>query len=98
SAEHVTAVVEGNMVTLTPEENWYGETVVTVMAHDLAFPNDAAQTSFTLTVNSDGTEPTPPPAEETPDEQPESDSSGGSLGFLGLALLGLLATGCRKQR
>ncbi|GIU15991.1 S8 family serine peptidase [Shewanella sp. MBTL60-007] len=97
SAEHVTAVVEGSMVTLTPDADWHGDTTVTVTAHDLAFPNDAVQTSFTLTVNSDGTEPTPPPAEETPDvEEQDTDSSGGSLGFLGLALLGLFAAGRRK--
>ncbi|WP_310654039.1 S8 family serine peptidase [Shewanella fidelis] len=99
SADHVTATVEGNMVTLTPETDWYGETVVSVTAHDLAFPNDAVTTSFKLMVNSDGVEPTPPPTTTTPDVvEPESDSSGGSLGFLSLALLGLLAAGRRKQQ
>ncbi len=96
TGEHFSAKVTGTQVTLTPETDWHGETTVTVMAHDLAFPNDAAQTSFKLTVNSNGVEPTPPaPDVSTP--EPETDSnSGGSLGFLGLMLLSLIATGRRK--
>lgn len=95
SGDNITAAVEGNKVTITPDENWYGETMVTVTVtvHDMPPPNDKASTSFMLTVNSDGVEPTPPapPAEPTP--EPKSDS--GSLGFLSLTMLALL--GLRRK-
>ncbi|MBY6187208.1 S8 family serine peptidase [Marinobacter hydrocarbonoclasticus] len=54
SGDNVTATVDGNMVTLTPDAFWHGETMVTVTAYDMAFPNDAASTEFMLTVVSDG--------------------------------------------
>ncbi|MFD1099513.1 S8 family serine peptidase [Shewanella litorisediminis] len=90
--EHISAKVDGDVVTITPDANWYGETQVTITVHDMAYPNDKASTSFTLTVVSDGVEPTPPPT-PTP---PASSDGGGSLGFLSLALLGLLGLGRRK--
>ena len=93
SGEHITATVDGDSFSITPEKDWYGETMVTVTVHDMAYPSDAASTSFMLTVNSDGVEPTPP-APETPAQGDDSDS-GGSLGFLALGLLGLIA-GRRK--
>ncbi|WP_281213194.1 S8 family serine peptidase [Shewanella insulae] len=93
SGEHITATVDGDSFSITPDADWYGETLVTVTVHDMAYPSDAASTSFMLTVNSDGVEPTPP-APETPEQGGDSDS-GGSLGFLALGLLGLIA-GRRK--
>ncbi|MEZ9593007.1 S8 family serine peptidase [Shewanella sp. 10N.261.52.F9] len=96
SGDNITATITGDSFAITPDSDWNGTTEVTVTVHDMAYPSDQASTRFMLTVNSDGVDPTPPPA-ETPDEQPESDSSGGSLGFLGLALLGLLAGKRRKQ-
>ncbi|MCG9714319.1 S8 family serine peptidase [Shewanella insulae] len=93
SGEHITATVDGDSFSITPDADWYGETLVTVTVHDMAYPSDAASTSFMLTVNSDGVEPTPP-TPETPDQGGDSDS-GGSLGFLALGLLGLIA-GRRK--
>lgn len=98
SGENITATINGDSFAITPDNDWHGTTEVTVTVHDMAYPSDQASTRFMLTVNSDGVEPTPPPAEESPDEQPESDSSGGSLGFLALALLGVLAAGRRKYQ
>ncbi|GIU33676.1 serine protease [Shewanella schlegeliana] len=96
SGENVTANIDGLKFSLVPDSDWHGTTEVTVTVHDMAYPSDQASTRFMLTVNSDGIEPTPPPAEETPDEQPKSDS-GGSLGFLALTLLGLIVAGRRKR-
>lgn len=95
SGENMTATINGDSFAITPNNDWHGMTEVTVTVHDMAYPSDQASTSFMLTVNSDGIEPTPP-AEETPEEQPESNSGGGSLGFLALALLGVVAAGRRK--
>ena len=89
-------MVTGETFAITPDADWHGMTEVTVTVHDMAYPSDQGSTSFMLTVNSDGVEPTPPPAEEAPVEEESNDSSGGSLGFLALALLGLLA-GSRKK-
>ena len=96
TGDNITAVVTGETFAITPDADWHGMTEVTVTVHDMAYPSDQASTSFMLTVNSDGVEPTPPPAEEAPVEEESNDSSGGSLGFLALALLGLLA-GSRKK-
>ncbi|WP_394131813.1 S8 family serine peptidase [Shewanella maritima] len=95
SGENITATVEGDSFTITPDADWHGMTEVTVTVHDMAYPSDQASTSFMLTVNSDGVEPVVP-ATPDPEPEPESDSSGGSLGFLALTLLGLLAGGRRK--
>ncbi|WP_283104797.1 S8 family peptidase [Shewanella marisflavi] len=92
SGDNISATTEGDTVVITPTKDWYGETMVTVTVHDMAYPSDADSTSFMLTVNSDGVEPAPAP--EVPEESNDSDS-GGSLGFLALGLLGLLA-GRRK--
>ncbi|MBT1444852.1 S8 family serine peptidase [Shewanella sp. JM162201] len=54
SGEHISAVVDGTKVTLTPDAFWFGETEVTVTASDTVFPNDAVSQRFTLTVESDG--------------------------------------------
>ncbi|WP_421420033.1 S8 family serine peptidase (plasmid) [Pseudoalteromonas lipolytica] len=56
--KHVTAQIHGHesgaQFDLIPEENWYGETLVTVTVADNAFPNDAMSSTFMLTVSSDG--------------------------------------------
>lgn len=100
TGDNITAVVNGHTsgstFNITPTADFWGETMVTVTVSDNLFPNDKSSTSFMLTVNSDGVEPTPP-APETPIEPTEPESeSGGSLGFLGLALLGLVAISRRK--
>ena len=94
TGENMSATVDGVNFSITPDTDWHGVTEVTVTVHDMAYPSDAASTTFTLTVNSDGVESTPPSPEPEP-EAPKSDS-GGSLGFLGLLALGLLAGSRRK--
>jgi subtilisin family serine protease len=96
TGENISVVITDETFAITPDADWHGTTEVTVTVHDMAYPSDQASTSFMLTVNSDGVEPTPPA--ETPDEEVEDESndSGGSLGFLALALLGLLG-GARKK-
>ncbi|WP_269373904.1 S8 family peptidase [Shewanella colwelliana] len=113
AGDNITAVVEGDSITITPDADWFGETMVSVTVHDMAYPSDAASTSFMLTVSSDGIEngctdssatnydanantddgsctfPAPPVEDNT-------SSSGGSLGWLALGLLGLFAGGRRK--
>lgn len=95
SGDNIISVISGNTFSITPDANWHGETEVTVTVHDLAYPSDQASTSFMLTVNSDGVEPTPPEP-EAPVEEESNDSSGGSLGFLAIALLGLFAASRKK--
>ncbi|QYJ89346.1 S8 family serine peptidase [Shewanella halotolerans] len=92
TGEHITAEVQGNSFTLIPEANFHGDTLVTVTVRDNEHSGDAASTSFMLTVESDGIEPTPPPQPEV--VQPES-SSGGALG---LGLLGLLPLALLRRR
>ncbi len=102
TGDNITAVINGHTsgssFDLTPDADFHGETTITVTVSDNIYPNDAATTSFTLTVASDGVEPAPEPETpepETPEpETPESDS-GGSLGFFALLALGLLARGRR---
>ncbi|WP_283102744.1 S8 family serine peptidase [Shewanella abyssi] len=96
SGDNVSIEIDGMSLNITPSTDWHGETEIIVTVMDSANNNDQASTSFMLTVNSDGVEPTPPPATETPDEETSDDSSGGSLGFLALALLGLIANSRRK--
>ncbi|WP_144210723.1 S8 family serine peptidase [Shewanella donghaensis] len=100
SGDNVTAVINGHTsgstFDITPNADFHGETLVTVTVADNLFPNDAASMSFTLTVNSDGVEPTPPVAETPEPETPKSDS-GGSLGFLSLIALGLIGAGRRRK-
>ncbi len=92
--KNVSAKIDGNKVTLKPDAHWYGKTKVTVTAYDKTYPNDAASTSFTLEVTSDGK-----PKPEAP-KKPETDKkpkSGGSLGWLSLIGLGLVA-GLRRRK
>ncbi|MCE9679334.1 S8 family serine peptidase [Shewanella sp. AS1] len=78
TGEHITAEINGNNFTLIPEENFHGETIVTVTVRDNEYSSDAASTSFKLTVISDGVEP-PAPAPEpevepTPEPEPEAEA------------------------
>ena len=114
AGDNISAVVDGDSITITPDTDWFGETMVSVTVHDMAYPSDQASTSFMLTVSSDGVEngctdstATNYDANANSDDgsctfpaspvvkEPATDSSGGSLGFLALGLLGLLA-GRRK--
>ncbi|MGL6123835.1 MAG: S8 family serine peptidase, partial [Shewanella sp.] len=96
---NMTAVVNGNKVTITPKKDWHGETLVTVKAYDMISPNDAVQTSFALTVVSDGVEPPPPtPTPPTPPPVAQDKDSGGSLSWFAIAMLGLVATSRRKGK
>ncbi|WP_283104574.1 S8 family serine peptidase [Shewanella olleyana] len=96
SGDNISAEIDGNDITITPAADWHGETIVTVMVHDMAYPSDSASTSFMLTVNSDGVEPAPvPPAEEAPVET--SSSNGGSMEILSLILVGLLGASRRRK-
>lgn len=97
SAEHVTADVSGNLITLIPEPNFHGETEVTVTVQDSLNQGDSASTSFTLTVISDGVEPAAPVTPALPEPVP-AKSSGGSLGWLWVAGLGFLALSGRRKR
>ncbi|MDN7125687.1 S8 family serine peptidase [Pseudidiomarina sp. 1APP75-32.1] len=92
--ENITSVVDdhesGAAVTITPDENFHGDVEVTVTVSDVENPGDAASTSFTLTVVSDGEEPeeeAQKPSEPAP-ETPRSSS--GSFGWWMLSLLGLV--------
>ncbi|AVT47464.1 S8 family serine peptidase [Shewanella baltica] len=98
TGEHITVVVNGNQVTITPEKDWHGETTVTVKAFDMVYQNDMVQTSFNLVVSSDGVEPTPttPPTPPTPPVEDSKDSSGGSLGWFVILMLGLMALSRQK--
>ena len=101
TGNNITAVVNGHTsgstFDLTPATDFWGETMVTVTVADNLFPNDMSSTTFMLTVNSDGVEPTPPaPEQPIEPETPKSDS-GGSLGFLSLAMLGLLGATRRRK-
>ncbi|MCO6354656.1 S8 family serine peptidase [Pseudoalteromonas shioyasakiensis] len=49
-SDDVTYEVDGDTVTITPNENFSGETEVTVMVSDIEYPSDAASTTFMLTV------------------------------------------------
>ncbi|MCL1044461.1 S8 family serine peptidase [Shewanella electrodiphila] len=102
TGENVTAVVNGHTsgssFDITPAADFWGETMVTVTVSDNLFPNDMSTTTFMLTVNSDGVEPTPPAAENPiePEATPDNDD-GGSLSLLGLVFLGLLGASRRKK-
>ncbi|WP_028762452.1 S8 family serine peptidase [Shewanella colwelliana] len=97
SGEHISAVVDGHTsgseITITPEENFYGEVEVTVTVSDVENPSDAASTSFMLTIESDGVDPQPEP--ETKPEVEDKDD-GGALGFT--ALLMMIAGARRKRK
>ncbi|MCC5452261.1 GlyGly-CTERM sorting domain-containing protein [Rheinheimera sp. UJ51] len=84
----------GSKISITPDKDFHGEVVVTVSVADVENPADKASTQFKLTVVSDGKEPvtvSPPVV-----VQPSSSSSGGSVNFWLLAMLGLLTL--RRKR
>ncbi len=56
SGENISAEVDGMSFNLIPDENFYGETVVTVTVQDKADATDKVTTDFVLTVVSDGVE------------------------------------------
>ncbi|MEL4430429.1 S8 family serine peptidase [Shewanella mangrovisoli] len=95
TGEHISAVVNGDTsgssITITPEANFHGDVEITVTVSDVENLTDAASTSFMLTVESDGVEPTTPPV--TPDSDTNKDS-GGALGGLSM----LLALGALNRR
>ncbi|QYJ70648.1 S8 family serine peptidase [Shewanella sp. FJAT-51649] len=95
TGEHISAVVNGDTsgssITITPEANFHGDVEITVTVSDVENLTDAASTSFMLTVESDGVEPTTPPV--TPDPDTNKDS-GGALGGLSM----LLALGALSRR
>jgi len=74
TGENITTAVNehasGSSITITPDSDWHGETMVTVTVRDNVFANDLAATSFMLTVVSDGVEPVSP---EIPDEPKAND-------------------------
>lgn len=97
-AENASYVVEGDTVTITPEQYFYGDIEVTVVVSDIENPSDKAQTSFVLTVNSDGVEE---PTEVTPEPEPEDESkkgSSGSLAWLTVLLAGFAGVRRRKLK
>ncbi|NKF52636.1 S8 family serine peptidase [Shewanella sp. WXL01] len=94
SGDNVTVTADGAMLTITPAADWHGETEVTVTVMDSTNQQDQASTSFMLTVMSDGVEPSTP---VTPEPEPETDSSGSSLGWLALMMLALVGFGRRKH-
>ncbi|MFC3031034.1 S8 family serine peptidase [Pseudoalteromonas fenneropenaei] len=58
TGEHINAMVDGDLVTITPAADFVGDTLVTVVVRDIEHPNDAARTSFTLTVTNVNDAPT----------------------------------------
>lgn len=101
TGDNITATVHGHesgaMIDIMPAQDFHGETMVTVTVSDNLFPNDKSSTSFMLTVNSDGVDPTPPATPESPVEPaPEPESDSGSLGFLSLTVLALI--GLRRKK
>ncbi|GAA4875770.1 S8 family serine peptidase [Ferrimonas pelagia] len=97
SGEHVTATVHGHesgaTFDLMPDPDFHGQTEITVIVRDSVHSSDMASTSFMLTVNSDGVEPTP-----EPEPEPEPDSNSSSSGsFGGFALLLLAGFGLRRR-
>lgn len=58
AGEGISAVIDGDQVTVTPDENFSGVTEVTVTVADIEHPSDAATTSFMLTVENVSDAPT----------------------------------------
>ncbi|WP_285163225.1 S8 family serine peptidase [Shewanella goraebulensis] len=102
TGDNITAVVNGHTsgssFDITPAADFWGETMVTVTVSDNIFPNDMSSTSFMLTVNSDGIEPTPPAAENPIEPEAPKSDSGGSLGLWSLLLMLRLTTIRRQKR
>ncbi|MFY8274735.1 S8 family serine peptidase [Pseudoalteromonas sp. SSDWG2] len=92
SGDNMTAEVDGDTVTITPEQYFYGDIEVTVKVADIENPSDAQSTTFTLTVISDGEEA---PVVVEPEAPVEKKESAGSLAWL--LLLSPLALLRRKR-
>ena len=56
-ADNASYTVDGDTVTLTPAENFFGEIAVEVVVSDIENPADAASTTFTLTVTNESDVP-----------------------------------------
>ena len=56
-ADNASYTVDGDTVTLTPAENFFGEIAVEVVVSDIENPTDAASTTFTLTVTNESDVP-----------------------------------------
>ena len=93
TGENITAEVNGHesgaLATITPNQDFYGETEVTVTVSDVENPSDSNSISFMLTVVSDGVEP-PTGGNVEPPVENSNNSSSGSLGGLIVMLTGLL--------
>ncbi|MBY6065090.1 S8 family serine peptidase [Pseudidiomarina sediminum] len=99
SGDNISAEVDGHTsgstVTITPAANFHGEVEVTITVSDVENPADAASTSFTLTVVSDGEEPDTGGTTEPKPEPEAPSSSSGSVAWWMMAMLGLL---CFRRR
>ncbi len=89
TGDHMTAEVNGNNVTIQPEQYFYGEIEVTVTVRDIENSSDSVSSNFNLTVLSDGKDA---PVQEI--EKPKKSSSGS---FVWLLLLSPLALFRRKR-
>ena len=56
-ADNASYTVDGDTVTLTPADNFFGEIAVEVVVSDIENPTDAASTMFTLTVTNESDVP-----------------------------------------
>lgn len=65
SGEHVTIEVEDSQVTLLPEQDFFGETTITVTVSDIENPADSTSTSFVLKVTNQQDAPVVVVANET---------------------------------
>lgn len=95
SGDNFTATVEGDTVTITPDEYFFGETEVTVTVADIENSSDQASSNFMLMVESDG-EDKPTTVQPT---APETDSgSSGSVAWISLLLASLVSIRRRKLK
>ncbi|WP_300360178.1 hypothetical protein, partial [uncultured Pseudoalteromonas sp.] len=93
-ADNASYEVDGDTVTITPEQYFYGDIDVTVVVSDIENPTDKAETSFVLTVNSDGVDK---PTAVTP-ESKEKGGSSGSLAWITVLLAGFAGLRRRMKR
>ncbi len=89
TGDHMTATVDGDTVTITPEQYFHGDIEVTVTVQDIENPADAVSSTFNLTVVSDG-EDAPVVVTPEPEAKPEKSSSGSLAWLLLLSPLALL--------
>ena len=116
AGEFITAEVasnkSGSVVTITPDANFHGETLVTVTVADIENPMDKASTSFTLMVESDGVElgctnsaATNYDANANQDDgsctlpvTPEAEDTSSSGGSTGFAVFALMLIAAMRRR